>query len=75
MNWGSIPSVESEIEIIEKLGSKVIAVGIHTEDCSNEEAFAFQKQYEQKLNIPVLLPIQEGVNKILPTLKGLKNNN
>ena len=42
--WGSIPSVESEIEIIEKLGSKVIALGIHTEDCSTEEAFAFQKQ-------------------------------
>jgi uncharacterized NAD-dependent epimerase/dehydratase family protein len=70
--WGAIPSVESEIEIIEKLGSKVIAVGIHTEDCTTEEAFAFQKQYEQKLNIPVLLPIQEGVDKILPVLKNLK---
>jgi uncharacterized NAD-dependent epimerase/dehydratase family protein len=69
--WGSIPSVESEIEIIEKLGSKVIAVGIHTENCTNEEAFAFQKEYEQKLKIPVLLPIQEGVDKIIPTLKQL----
>jgi len=69
--WGRIPSVESEIEIIEKLGSKVIAVGIHTEDCTNEEAFAFQKEYEQKLKIPVLLPIQEGVDKIIPTLKQL----
>jgi hypothetical protein len=47
-------------------------VGIHTEDCTTEEAFAYQKQYEQKLNIPVLLPIQEGVDKILPVLKGLK---
>ncbi len=72
--WGRIPSVESEIEIIEKLGSKVIAVGIHTEDCTTEEAFAFQKQYEQKLNIPILLPIQEGVDKIIPTLKTLVNN-
>jgi len=69
--WGAIPSVESEIEIIEKLGAKVIAVGIHTEDCSPEEAFAFQKQYEQKLKIPVLLPIQEGVEKIIPTLQSL----
>jgi uncharacterized NAD-dependent epimerase/dehydratase family protein len=69
--WGAIPSVESEIEIIEKLGAKVIAVGIHTEDCSTEEAFAFQKQYEQKLKIPVLLPIQEGVEKIMPSLQSL----
>ena len=71
--WGAIPSVESEIEIIEKLGSKVIALGIHTEDCTLEEAYDFQKKYEKQLNIPVLLPIQEGVDKILPTLKGLKN--
>jgi hypothetical protein len=27
--------------------------------------------YEQKLNIPVLLPIQEGVDKLIPVLKGL----
>ena len=71
--WGAIPSVESEIEIIEKLGSKVIALGIHTEDCTLEEAYDFQKKYEKQLNLPVLLPIQEGVDKILPTLKGLKN--
>ena len=70
--WGAIPSVESEIEIIEKLGSKVIAVGIHTEDCTKEEAFAFQKKYEQQLKIPVLLPIQEGVDKVLPILEALK---
>ena len=69
--WGMIPTVESEIEIIEKLGSKVITVAIHTEDCTNEEAFAFQKEYAQKLKIPVLLPMQEGVDKIIPTLKSM----
>ena len=72
-HWGAIPSVESEIEIIEKLGSKVIAVAVNTEDCTTEEAFLYQKEYEQKLNIPVLLPIQEGVDKLIPTLKGLIN--
>ena len=70
-HWGAIPSVESEIEIIEKLGSKVIAVAVNTEDCTNEEAFAYQKEYSQKLNIPVLLPIQEGVDPLIPTLKAL----
>lgn len=70
-HWGEIPPVETEIEIIEKLGSKVIAVAVNTEDCTTEEAFAYQKEYEQKLNIPVLLPIQEGVDKLIPILKGL----
>jgi len=72
-HWGAIPSVASEIEIIEKLGSKVIAVAVNTEDCTTEEAFTYQKEYEQKLNIPVLLPIQEGVDKLIPILKALKN--
>lgn len=71
-HWGAIPSVASEIEIIEKLGSKVIAVAVNTEECSTEEAFAYQKQYEAELNIPVLLPIQEGVEKLIPILTNLK---
>ena len=71
-HWGEIPTVESEIEIIEKLGSKVIALAINTEECTTEEAFAFQEEYETKLGLPVLLPIQEGVDKIIPILKGLK---
>jgi uncharacterized NAD-dependent epimerase/dehydratase family protein len=70
-HWGEIPSVESEIEIIEKLGSKVIAVAINTEKCSTEEAFEYQAFYENSLKIPVLLPIHEGVEKLIPTLKAL----
>jgi uncharacterized NAD-dependent epimerase/dehydratase family protein len=68
-HWGEIPPVESEIEIIEKLGSSVIAVAINTENCTDAEVFAYQKHYEQKLKIPVLLPIQEGVDKLVPFLK------
>jgi uncharacterized NAD-dependent epimerase/dehydratase family protein len=70
-NWGEIPSVESEIEIIEKLGSKVIAMALNTEKCTDEEAFEYQTFYEHKLQIPVLLPIQEGVEKLIPTLISL----
>jgi uncharacterized NAD-dependent epimerase/dehydratase family protein len=69
--WGEIPTVESEIEIIEKLGSKVIAVGINTEHCTNEEAFSFKKEYSEKLKLPVLLPIQEGVSNLIPVLQHL----
>lgn len=70
-HWGIIPSVVSEIELIEKLGSKVIAVAMNTEDCTTEEAYILQKEYISSLGIPVLLPIQEGVTSILSTLKKL----
>jgi len=70
-HWGEIPSVTSEIELIEKLGSKVIAVAINTENCTDQEAFDYQKAYSASLGLPVLLPIQEGVAPILPLLKAL----
>lgn len=70
-HWGEIPSVASEIELIEKLGSKVIAVAVNSENCTTEEAYAYQKEFTASLGLPVLLPIQEGVTPVLPILKAL----
>lgn len=56
-HWGEIPSVESEIGIIEQFGAKVIALALNTEDCTEAEAFDFQRVYQQRLNIPVWLPL------------------
>lgn len=69
--WGPIPTVESEIELIEKIGSKVIAVAIHTEGCTPEEARSYKTVYSERLKIPVLLPLEEGVSELPPTLKTL----
>lgn len=67
-HWGEIPSVESEIEIIEKLGSKVIALAMNTELCTDEEAYELQAEFEKSTGLPVLLPMQEGVDKVIPFL-------
>jgi len=67
--WGELPSVQSEIALIAMYKSTVIAIALNTEHCNNEEAFAFQKEYTTKLNIPVLLPLQQGVAPIIPVLK------
>ena len=69
--WGEIPSVESEIQLIEMYGSKVIALALNTEQCTLEEAEKFQQTYEQQLGIPVLLPLEQGVDKVIPLLKEL----
>ncbi|OYW81888.1 MAG: hypothetical protein B7Z27_01155 [Sphingobacteriia bacterium 32-37-4] len=70
-HWGKIPSVESEIAIIEQFGSKVIALAMNTEGCTYEEAIAIQASMQSTLHIPVLLPIQEGVAPLIPVLKSL----
>jgi uncharacterized NAD-dependent epimerase/dehydratase family protein len=69
--WGEIPPVESELALAQMYGSQVIALALNTQDCSREEAFAYQKEYAQKLNIPVLLPIEEGVEAIVEVIQNL----
>ncbi|NDA60729.1 MAG: DUF1611 domain-containing protein [Chitinophagia bacterium] len=67
-HWGNIPSVESEIALIQLYGAEVIALALHTEGCTQEEALEYQKTYEQLLSIPVLLPIEQGVDAIVAKL-------
>ncbi len=69
--WGEIHDVQSEIALINMYGSKVIAIALNTEDCSNDEALQFQQQYASTLKIPVLLPLQQGVEKIIPVIQSL----
>jgi uncharacterized NAD-dependent epimerase/dehydratase family protein len=69
--WGAIHSLESEIELIKMYGSNVMAVALNTEGCTNEEVMGFQQQYETHLKLPVLLPLQQGVEKIIPIITGL----
>jgi uncharacterized NAD-dependent epimerase/dehydratase family protein len=69
--WGPIHSVKSEIELIKMYGSQVIALALNTEACTIEEALDFQTAYEASLQIPVLLPLQQGVEAVVPLIQSL----
>jgi uncharacterized NAD-dependent epimerase/dehydratase family protein len=69
--WGAIHSVATEIELIKMYGSTVIAIALNTEGCTTEEALQFQQAYEAELQIPVVLPLQQGVEKIIPLIESL----
>jgi uncharacterized NAD-dependent epimerase/dehydratase family protein len=45
---------------------------MNTELCSDAEALAYQKEYQDRTGIPVVLPIQQGVDALIPILSGLK---
>ena len=72
--WGNIPSVESEIKLIETYNSQVIALVLNTRGCSKEEVESAKMTYEKQLGIPVLLPMEEGVDMLLPVMEKLKHN-
>jgi uncharacterized NAD-dependent epimerase/dehydratase family protein len=73
--WGKIPSVKNEIQLINYYGSEVIALMLNTNGLTAEEAKSVQKSYAKDLGIPVILPLEEGVDSLVQTLKKLKNEN
>jgi len=70
-HFGKIPTLESEMELISLYGSEVIALALNTEDCTKKEMLGFRADYEKRFGIPVLLPIQEGCDPIIPVLKSI----
>lgn len=62
--FGKVPSLKSEVALIKMYGSEVIAIALNTSNCSPEEASSYQQTYEAELNIPVVLPLHEGCNRI-----------
>jgi uncharacterized NAD-dependent epimerase/dehydratase family protein len=72
--WGAIPSLSSEMELVKMYGATVMGVALNTEHCTDEEAVVFQRQYEAELQIPVLLPLQQGVEKIISVISQLVKN-
>lgn len=70
--WGQIPSVESEINLIAGYGSEVIALMLNSTGLMTREAFSLKESYEKSLGIPVVLPLEEGVETLVQTLSVLK---
>ena len=69
--WGEIPSVESEMHLVECYGARVVAIALNTERCSLEEALAYKKEYAERLKIPVFLPLEQGCGEIVPVIESL----
>lgn len=66
-----IPSLESEIELIRMYGSEVIAITLNTENLGREEAEQYKEQYSKSLGIPVVLPLEEDLDALVPVIRKL----
>ncbi len=64
-SWGPIPSLASEIKLIEFYGAKVLAVTLNEGGLSSEELNTFKVAQEKALGIPVVLPLSEGIDRVV----------
>ena len=69
-----MPSLESEIELIKSYGKEVIAITLNTQEMTDQEKIFHKKLIATDLNIPVFLPIDDGMDGIVKILKNKYGN-
>ncbi len=67
----ALPSVASEVDLIRAYGSEVIALTLNTEGLSSEEAQRYQRQYQNDLGVPTLLPLEDNLSSLVDIIQPL----
>ena len=68
-SWGPLPTLAKEIELINCYGAEVIAVGLNSLEMDSEALIVYQQEMEAQLKIPVVRPLEEGMDRILEKIK------
>lgn len=60
---------KEEIELVKIYGAPTAAITINTAKMKIEEARAIAAQYERELGIPAVLPLEDGLEKLIPVFE------
>jgi len=66
-------SLMRELELIRLYGSKVLAITLNTSKLSRTEARIFQEKIGQETGLPVILPLEDGVDELSAIVKAYIN--
>jgi uncharacterized NAD-dependent epimerase/dehydratase family protein len=66
-----VPKPADEIDLINRYGAEVMAVTVNTQGINRSAAESYAVELEKILGIPVILPLEQGVDRLLPLLKSL----
>jgi uncharacterized NAD-dependent epimerase/dehydratase family protein len=61
-----IPDPKDEIALIKLYGAPTIALTVNTAKMKEEEAREYADRYQKELGIPVILPLEDGVDSLVP---------
>lgn len=66
-----LPDPKDEIELIRIYGAPTVALMINTMKMSLQDARDYAARYQQSLGIPTLLPLEDGVDALIPIFKDM----
>ena len=66
-----IPSPKDEVELIKIYGAPTVAITINTSKMTTESARSYAEQYKKELGIPAILPLEDGVDSLIPVFEAL----
>jgi uncharacterized NAD-dependent epimerase/dehydratase family protein len=61
-----LPSLKDEIALIKIYGAPTVAITVNTMKMTEAEGKEAAKQYEAELGIPAVLPLEEGLGRLVP---------
>jgi uncharacterized NAD-dependent epimerase/dehydratase family protein len=64
-----LPDIDNEIKLIEMYGTRVIAVTLNGTGGTREDLATFRSALEKKTGIPVVCPLEESMEKLLPVIR------
>jgi uncharacterized NAD-dependent epimerase/dehydratase family protein len=64
-----IPEIKDEIELIKMYGAPTVALTINTGKMKIEDARAYAAQKEKELGIPAVLPLEDGLERLVPIFR------
>ena len=68
LKW-EIPPIAEDIELIRLYGAQTLAVTLNGTGLTPEALIEIQQQLKAQLNIPVIRPLEEGVEPLLPLIR------
>lgn len=69
-----IPSIEHTIRLVEMYGGTTIGITVNTARMQATEARQWAAEKEKELNTPVILPLEDGVERLLAVFENMIRN-
>jgi uncharacterized NAD-dependent epimerase/dehydratase family protein len=61
-----LPDLKDEVKLIKIYGAPTVAITLNSSKMTEPEVRSAASKYEEELGIPVILPLEDGVEKLVP---------